>query len=80
MLTVLVSLAPVTTQHALFNWVIDVKGSEANASTYYSAAHFRQGQYEGEVLYAYRECGDNLVRVSNAGGATIKSRPRIRRR
>ena len=61
------SLAPVTTQHALSTNAIDIHGSTANSTTYYTASHFGRGAYEGAVLYAYGRYIDDFVRVS--GGA-----------
>ena len=59
------SLAPVTTQHALSTNVIDIHGSTANSTTYFTASHFGRGAYEGAVLYAYGQYLDELVRVSS---------------
>ncbi|KAK4546749.1 hypothetical protein LTR36_001481 [Oleoguttula mirabilis] len=58
------SLAPVTTQHALSTTVIDVYGSSANSTTYFTASHFGRGVYEGANLYAYGKYVDDLVHVS----------------
>jgi hypothetical protein len=48
------SLAPVTTQHLLGTQVIDVLDiCTARSLTYFRAAHFGTGIYEGEAVFAY---------------------------
>lgn len=64
------SLAPVTTQHALTTQLISFKSDTvANATTYYTASHFGQGEAEGQVLYAYGKYLDTLIKVSNASSS-----------
>ena len=55
------------TQHALSTNVIDVHtgASTANSTTYYTASHFGQGAYEGQVLYAYGKYVDDLVKLGH---------------
>ena len=47
------SLAPVNTQHSLTTQIIEILAGECTARSvsYYTAAHFGVGVYEGEVLY-----------------------------
>lgn len=62
-------LAPVNTQHSLTTQVIDIQMSEygeaisAQTTTYYTAAHFGQGAYYGQVLYAYGKYLDVLTKT-----------------
>lgn len=53
------SLAPVITQHSFGTQVIDVLSSNSATSvTYYTATHFGQGQYVGQILTAYGQYQD----------------------
>jgi hypothetical protein len=53
------SLAPVTTQHSFGTQVIDVLSpSSATSVTYYTATHFGQGQFAGQILTAYGQYQD----------------------
>ncbi|KAK3672500.1 hypothetical protein LTR78_007550 [Recurvomyces mirabilis] len=52
--TLAASLAPVNTQHSLTTQFIEISpgACTARSVSYYTAAHFGVGIYEGEVLYA----------------------------
>lgn len=49
-------------------------GFEARSVTYYTASHFGQGEYYGQVLYAYGQYQDEWVRSCCAEGWRIKVR------
>ena len=67
------SLAPVHTQHALTTQLIDLDGpNTASSKTYFTASHFGQGVYEGELLTAWGRYDDALVKTSN--GWRVKTR------
>ncbi|EMD00968.1 hypothetical protein BAUCODRAFT_29352 [Baudoinia panamericana UAMH 10762] len=67
------SLASVTTQHLLGTQDIQLVGPcAARSVTYYRAAHFGEGVYEGEMLYAYGQYRDVLVRLPE--GWRVKER------
>ncbi|KAF6231655.1 hypothetical protein HO173_010187 [Letharia columbiana] len=53
------SLSPVGTQHAFSTQVIEILAGEVEARTYYTASHFGQGDYYGQVLYAYGQYQDD---------------------
>jgi len=56
------SLAPVATQHSYGTQFVQLCGPcAARTVTYFRAAHFGVGAYEGEALYAYGQYRDVLV-------------------
>lgn len=67
------SLAPVHTQHALTTQLIDLDGPQtASSKTYFTASHFGQGVYEGELLTAWGRYDDALVKTGS--GWRVKTR------
>lgn len=71
--TLQASLAAVTTQHSYGTQIVQLFGPcVAQTVTYYRAAQFGVGLYEGEVLYAYGQYRDILVLAEQ--GWRIKER------
>ena len=67
------SLAAVTTQHLLGTQVIELLGEcAARSVTYYRAAHFGMGVYEGQVVEAFGQYRDVLVKWE--GGWRVRER------
>lgn len=71
--TLQASLAPVTSQHAYSTQVIELLGPcAARSVTYFRAAQFGMGVYEGQVVYSYGQYRDVLVKLDE--GWRVKER------
>ncbi|KAF6226973.1 hypothetical protein HO133_008414 [Letharia lupina] len=70
------SLSPVGTQHAFSTQVIEILAGEVEARslTYYTASHFGQGDYYGQVLYAYGQYQDDWIKICCPEVWRIKTR------
>ncbi|KAL9068483.1 MAG: hypothetical protein Q9161_006131 [Pseudevernia consocians] len=76
MSTLETSLSSVRTQHAFSTQLIEILEGESKARslTYYTASHFGQGDYYGQVLYAYGQYQDEWIKSCCPENWRIKAR------
>jgi hypothetical protein len=71
----MISLTPVTTQHALTTQHIEIieDGKHAKATTYFTGIHFGQGKWKGQQVTAWGKYLDDLVCVEDLNSSLAGS-------